>query len=69
MSAEGTFVRACVESFVMADEGESVEWGYPGFRDASPRNIDDQVREVPSEVAVTGLVGTSVFSASVASSG
>jgi len=46
MSPEGTFVRAYVESFELASEGNSAEWGYPGFVDASPRGIEEQVREV-----------------------
>ncbi len=40
LSPEGTFVRACVESYELARDGIGTEWGYPGFADASPPNID-----------------------------
>lgn len=46
MSSEGTFVRAYVESFELASEGQSTEWGYPGFVEASPTGIDEQVKLV-----------------------
>ncbi|ATD70336.1 hypothetical protein R4227_20890 [Gordonia amicalis] len=50
-SAEGTFVRAYVESFELANAGASVEWGYPGFAEASPSNIDQMVTAYPSGVS------------------
>lgn len=46
MNAEGTFVRAYTESFELASEGQSAEWGYPGFVEASPADIDEQVKSV-----------------------
>ncbi|SDU52570.1 hypothetical protein SAMN04488548_1341841 [Gordonia westfalica] len=66
-SAEGTFVRAYVESFELANAGSSVEWGYPGFADASPSNIDQMVTAYPSEVTEAGVsearrqVGTAFY--------
>ncbi len=60
-SPMGTFVRAYVESFYLANEGQSTAWGYPGFIDASTPDIRDRVRDLPSESADGGLVGTSVF--------
>ena len=45
LSAEGTFVRAYVESFYLANEGQSTKWAYPGFVSASPTDIEQRVRE------------------------
>ena len=64
LSAEGTFVRAYVESFYLAREGQSTKWAYPGFVNASAPGIEQRVRAIPSESAEGGLVGTSVFVAS-----
>lgn len=61
LSAEGTFVRAYVESFYLANEGQSTKWAYPGFVSASAAGIEQRVRRVPSESAEGGLAGTSVF--------
>ena len=61
LSAEGTFVRAYVASFYLANEGQSTKWAYPGFVSASPTDIEQRVREIPSESAEGGLAGTSVF--------
>ncbi|ATD70806.1 hypothetical protein M0655_03730 [Gordonia amicalis] len=58
MSGEGTFVRAYVESFELAFQGQSAEWGYPGFVDASPRGIDEQVKEVVSNSSTRKVVNT-----------
>lgn len=58
MSAEGTFVRAYTESFELAFEEQSTEWGYPGFVDASPKGIDEQVTEVVSNSATRKVVNT-----------
>ncbi|GAC00097.1 hypothetical protein GONAM_12_00520 [Gordonia namibiensis NBRC 108229] len=58
MSAEGTFVRAYTESFELAFEGQSTEWGYPGFVDASPEGIDEQVTKVMSNSATRKVVNT-----------
>lgn len=63
LSAEGTFVRAYVESFVIANSGQSMSWAFPGFLEASPQGIEKEVLEVSSEVATNQLIGTSVFSA------
>ncbi|WP_143695336.1 hypothetical protein [Williamsia sp. 1135] len=40
LSSEGTFVRAYVESYELARDGIGTGWGYPGFADASPPDID-----------------------------
>lgn len=63
LSAEGTFVRAYVESFLIANSGESMAWAFPGFLEASPQGIENEVLEVSSQAATNKLVGTSVFSA------
>ncbi len=61
-SDEGTFVRAYVESFEIANAGASVEWGYPGFAEASPSNIDQMVTAYPSEVSeARRQVGTAFY--------
>ncbi|WP_461416863.1 hypothetical protein [Gordonia sp. GN26] len=62
LSPEGTFVRAYVESFILAQEGKSTSWAYPGFVNASPPGVEDQVRQIPSQSEAGGLVGTSTFS-------
>lgn len=62
MSAEGTFIRAYVESFYLAQEGQSLSWAYPGFVDASPSDTEAKVRALPSQSASSKLVGTSTFS-------
>ncbi|MEO9328239.1 hypothetical protein [Gordonia aurantiaca] len=49
-SSEGTFVRAWVESFELATAGASPVWGYPGFVEASPSNIDQMITAYPTEV-------------------
>lgn len=59
MSAEGTFVRAYTESFELAFQGQSADWGgYPGFIDASPRDIDAQVKLVASNSSTRKVVNT-----------
>ncbi len=40
MSPEGLFVRAYVESYEHARNGQDTTWGYPGFAAASPPDID-----------------------------
>ncbi len=45
---EWTFVRAYTESFELAFEGQSVNWGYPGFSAASPTGINRQVTRIDS---------------------
>lgn len=60
--SEGTFVRAFVESFELANAGRSVTWGYPGFADAAPSNIDQMVTAYPSAVSAQRPgVGTVFF--------
>ncbi len=44
LSSEGTFVRAYVESYELARDGIGTEWGYPGFADASPPNIEQMLK-------------------------
>lgn len=44
LSPEGTFVRAYVESYELARDGIGTEWGYPGFADASPPNIENMLK-------------------------
>lgn len=58
MSPEGTFVRAYTESFELAFQGQSAEWGYPGFVDASPKDIDAQVKAVVSNSSTRKVVNT-----------
>ena len=59
---EGTFVRAFVESFEIANAAQSVGWGYPGFADAAPSNIAQMLRVYPSKVsAARPSVGTVFF--------
>ncbi|MEE3852087.1 hypothetical protein VZC37_17220 [Gordonia sp. LSe1-13] len=59
---EGTFVRAFVESFELANAGRSAEWGYRGFEDAAPSNIGQMVEFYPSETTETNPgVGTAFF--------
>lgn len=61
-SPEGTFVRAFVESFELANAGQSVEWGYPGFVDASPSNIAQMIGVYPpAESTDQPAVGTAFF--------
>ena len=43
MSAEGTFIRAFVESHELARDGVGMEWGYPGFEAASPPEVASQL--------------------------
>ncbi|MBD0863783.1 hypothetical protein IA539_21645 [Gordonia sp. zg691] len=61
-SAEGTFVRAFAESFELANAGRSADWGYPGFADAAPSNIDQMVTAYPAEASsVRRQVGTAFY--------
>lgn len=61
---EGTFVRAFVESFEIANAAQSTSWGYPGFSDAAPSNIAQMLTVYPSKVSeATPSVGTVFFSA------
>lgn len=61
---EGTFVRAFVESFEIANAAQSTSWGYPGFSDAAPSNIDQMLTVYPSKVSdARPSVGTVFFSA------
>ncbi|VTS51616.1 Uncharacterised protein [Gordonia terrae] len=58
----GTFVRAFVESFELAFAGRSPEWGYPGFREAAPADIDSLVAgRLVSPSYSTDLAGTYFF--------
>ncbi|MGV9825926.1 hypothetical protein [Gordonia sp. NPDC003429] len=50
-SPEGTFVRAFVESFELANAGGSTRWGYPGFAEAAPSNIAQMISVYPSTVS------------------
>jgi len=60
---EGTFVRAFVESFEIANAAQSASWGYPGFSDAAPSNIAQMLTVYPSKVSdATPSVGTVFFS-------
>ncbi|ROZ89077.1 hypothetical protein [Gordonia sp. OPL2] len=59
---EGTFIRAFVESFELANAGRSVDWGYRGFVDASPSNIGQMIEAYASEQSATHPgVGTAFF--------
>ncbi len=59
---EGTFVRAFVESFEIANAAQSTSWGYPGFFDAAPSNIDQMITVYPSKVSdARPSVGTVFF--------
>ncbi|MDH3009900.1 hypothetical protein [Gordonia alkanivorans] len=60
-SSEGTFVRAYTESFELSFEGQSPQWGYPGFVEASPSDIDEKVTFVPSESSHNDVVSTLFF--------
>ncbi|WP_461665203.1 hypothetical protein [Gordonia sputi] len=61
---EGTFVRAFVESFEIANAAQSTSWGYPGFSDAAPSNISQMITVYPSKVSeAKPSVGTVFFSA------
>ena len=61
---EGTFVRAFVESFEIANAAQSTSWGYPGFSEAAPSNIDQMITVYPSKVSdAKPSVGTVFFSA------
>ncbi len=57
-SADGTFVRAYTESFELAFEGQSMEWGYPGFAAASPPDTDERIRLVASNSQTSRVVNT-----------
>lgn len=64
LGPEGTFVRAYVESFELANAGESVSWGYNGFEQASPSNIATMIAFYPSDVSASRPgVGTTFFTA------
>ncbi|MYR06163.1 hypothetical protein GTV32_07490 [Gordonia sp. SID5947] len=59
---EGTFVRAYIESFELADAGRSTTWGYHGFVAASPSNIDSMIAAYPPDVSSERPgVGTAIF--------
>ncbi|WAC54827.1 hypothetical protein [Gordonia sp. SL306] len=59
---EGTFVRAYIESFELADAGRSTTWGYHGFVAASPSNIDSMIAAYPPDVSPDQPgVGTAIF--------
>lgn len=59
---EGTFVRAFVESFELANAGRSVEWGYRGFEQAAPSNIAQMIEVYPAETSAAHPgVGTAFF--------
>ena len=60
-SPEGTFVRAYTESYELSFEGQSSQWGYPGFVEASPADIDERVRFVPSDSYSNNVVNTQFF--------
>ena len=61
---EGTFVRAFVESFEIANAAQSTSWGYPGFSDAAPSNIAQMLTVYPSKVSeAKPSVGTVFFTA------
>lgn len=61
---EGTFVRAFVESFEIANAAQSTSWGYPGFAAAAPSNIAQMLTVYPSKVSeAKPSVGTVFFSA------
>ncbi|EON33642.1 hypothetical protein GTC6_07514 [Gordonia terrae C-6] len=63
-SAEGTFVRAFTESFELANAGRSARWGYPGFAEAAPSNIDQMVTAYPADVSASEReVGTAFYRA------
>ncbi|MFT4396449.1 hypothetical protein ACLTEW_16100 [Gordonia lacunae] len=63
-SAEGTFVRAFTESFELANAGRSARWGYPGFAEAAPSNIDQMVTAYPADLSTSGReVGTAFYRA------
>ncbi|WP_244176227.1 hypothetical protein [Gordonia lacunae] len=55
---EGSFVRAYTESFELAFEGQSMEWGYPGFAAASPPGTDERIRLVASDSQTSRVVNT-----------
>lgn|ERR1711969_252688 len=59
---EGTFVRAFVESFELANAGRSVQWGYRGFEEAAPSNIAQMIEVYPAETSATHPgVGSAFF--------
>ncbi|AZG46644.1 hypothetical protein [Gordonia insulae] len=59
---EGTFVRAFVESFELANAGRSVDWGYHGFAHAAPSNIAQMIAAYPPEQSAANPgVGTAFF--------
>ncbi|MFE0749273.1 hypothetical protein [Gordonia sp. NPDC058843] len=63
-TAEGTFVRAFTESFELANAGRSARWGYPGFAEAAPSNIDEMVTAYPAALSTSGReVGTAFYRA------
>ena len=57
-SPEGTFVRAYTESFELAFEGQSMDWGYPGFAAASPPGTDERIRLVAGNSQTSRVVNT-----------
>lgn len=61
-SAEGVFTRASVESFDRAWAANDAEWGYKGYRQAAPKNIDLVLRRTPSGVFVTPLTADRFYS-------
>ncbi|MGV9712780.1 hypothetical protein ACWDTI_19210 [Gordonia sp. NPDC003424] len=59
---DGTFVRAFVESFELANAAGSVNWGYRGFVDAAPSNIAQMIGVYPPpESTANPGVGTAFF--------
>lgn len=53
-SPEGTFIRAFVESHELARDGEGMEWGYPGFREAAPSDLGIQLNLDSPSVPFSG---------------
>ncbi|WP_207837774.1 hypothetical protein [Williamsia soli] len=56
MSAEGTFVRAYIESHELARDGGSIAWGYPGFIAASLPDISWLIQRQSSNLKFTGTL-------------
>lgn len=56
LSSDATFVRAYVESYEHARNGQSTDWGYPGFVEASPENIKDMILGDDLGLSFTGTL-------------
>lgn len=56
MSAEGTFVRAYIESHELARDGGGTAWAYPGFIGASLPDISWLVQHQSSDIDFTGTL-------------